>query len=74
MFLNRPRIKFNGVYVCEASYLRYGESQTSMTRPIIKTIYYKYLRFFPDGSMIMVYSKNLPKKYLEKVHRQNPDC
>lgn len=51
MYLNRPRVNFNGVYISKVSYVRHGEAsfQDQFYRPYHLVIYYRLIRFFSDG-------------------------
>ncbi|XP_048865688.1 F-box only protein 9 isoform X2 [Brienomyrus brachyistius] len=55
MFLERPRVRFDGVYISKTSYIRQGEeSLDGFYRAWHQVEYYRYLRFFPDGQVIML--------------------
>lgn len=51
MFIERPRLNFNGCYISRTTYVRHGESsfQDFSYRPCHIVEYYRYLRFFPGG-------------------------
>lgn len=51
MFLEKPRVNVNGIYISKASYVRQGEAsfQDVNYRPCYLVEYYRYLRFFPKG-------------------------
>lgn len=73
MIKTRPRIRFDGFYVCKNHYVRYGQSETSEYRPSFDVISYKYLKFNPNGVMVSVYSLMPPKKFLKKIGGQLQD-
>jgi F-box protein 9 len=55
MFRNRPRIRFNGCYISTVNYLRSGQAsvnQVTWGSPVHIITYYRYLRFFRDGTVI----------------------
>ncbi|RKF78671.1 F-box protein pof7 [Golovinomyces cichoracearum] len=63
MFRLRPRIRYNGCYISKVNYLRPGEaslSQVSWNNPVHIVTYYRYLRFFRDGSVISLLTTNEP--------------
>jgi F-box protein 9 len=60
MFIERPRIRFEGIYIATCHYLRPGISDTAWNQPIHLVTYYRYLRFFPDGTMIKYLSTDEP--------------
>lgn len=49
MFLLRPRIRTDGIYINKITYFRPGFSESSMTNPVHLVTYYRYLRFFGDA-------------------------
>lgn len=49
MYKNRPFIRYNGVYVSTCTYMRYGE-YSGWNTPIHMVTYYRYMRFFDDGT------------------------
>lgn len=60
MYMDRPRLHYDGVYISVCQYIRPGESDTAWTRPVHLVTYYRYLRFFPDGTMIKYLSTDEP--------------
>ena len=53
MFRTRPRLRFQGCYISTVNYTRPGSStasQLSWNTPVHIVTYYRYLRFFRDGS------------------------
>lgn len=48
-----------GVYISRAAYIRQGEqSLDTFYSPWHLVEYYRYIRFFPDGSFVMILSDN----------------
>jgi F-box protein 9 len=55
MFRLRPRIRFNGCYISTVNYIRPGQaspSQITWNSPVHIVTYYRYLRFYRDGTVI----------------------
>ncbi|KAG5954237.1 hypothetical protein E4U58_000125 [Claviceps cyperi] len=56
MFRSRPRIRFNGCYISTVNYIRMGQASTNQATwggsPVHIVTYYRYLRFFRDGTAI----------------------
>lgn len=74
MFVQRPHLSFNGVYISKTTYVRYGESsfQDTNYRPCYLVEYYRYLRFFPDGTVLMLTTPDDPYQSLYKLrHRKS---
>jgi F-box protein 9 len=78
MFRLRPRIRFNGCYISTVNYTRPGANSTALSwsSPVLIVTYYRYLRFFRDGSVISLLTTSEPsdvvpymlKEHLHKNH------
>lgn len=64
MFLERPRINFDGVYISKTRYFRQGDVgfQDITYRPFHVVRYYRYLRFFPDHRVLVLTTNEEPEK------------
>ncbi|POS87061.1 hypothetical protein EPUL_002976, partial [Erysiphe pulchra] len=74
MFRLRPRIRFHGCYISTVNYLRPGEassSQVSWNSPILIVTYYRFLRFFRDGTVISLLTTNEPVDVVPFLTKQN---
>jgi F-box protein 9 len=63
MFRLRPRIRFNGCYISTVNYIRPGQaspSQITWNSPIHIVTYYRYLRFYRDGTVISLLTTTEP--------------
>lgn len=60
MYIERPRVRYDGVYISVCQYIRPGVSETAWTQPVHLVTYYQYLRFFPDGTIIKYLSTDEP--------------
>lgn len=73
MFRLRPRIRFNGCYISTVNYIRPGQgsvSQVTWHNPVHIVTYYRYLRFFRDGTAISLLTTDEPS---DVVHHLTPD-
>ncbi|KDO80619.1 hypothetical protein CISIN_1g019659mg [Citrus sinensis] len=52
MWLLRPRIRIDGLYVSRNTYIRAGVAEWKITNPVHIVCYYRYMRFFPSGRFI----------------------
>jgi F-box protein 9 len=69
MYLKRPRLNFDGVYISKASYARSGEqSLDNFYRPWHVVEYYRYLRFFSNGTVLSLTSPDEPKTIVSKLN------
>ncbi|KAI9031528.1 hypothetical protein CLU79DRAFT_694038 [Phycomyces nitens] len=60
MFIERPRIRYDGVYISACHYVRPGISDSSWSQPVHMVTYYRYLRFFPNGDILKHVSSDEP--------------
>lgn len=74
MFRSRPRIRFNGCYISTVNYIRTGVMSTNQATwggaPIHIVTYYRYLRFFRDGTCISLTTTSEP---VDVVHQVTKD-
>ncbi|KAJ6920058.1 hypothetical protein NC651_013853 [Populus alba x Populus x berolinensis] len=52
MWLLRPRIRTDGLYVSRNTYIRAGVREWTVTNPVHLVCYYRYMRFFPSGRFL----------------------
>ena len=74
MFRARPRIRFAGVYISTVNYTRPGASspnQVTWNTPVHIVTYYRYLRFYRDGSAISLLSTSEPGEVVPYLHAHN---
>jgi len=64
MYLHRPRLRDDGIYISRNYYLRPGQTEGSYYQPVHEVVYYRYLRFFPHGTVIYALSSDAPKQVL----------
>ncbi|KAI1636524.1 hypothetical protein F4809DRAFT_383430 [Biscogniauxia mediterranea] len=74
MFRRRPRIRFNGCYISTVNYIRagqHGANQTAWGSPVHIVTYYRYLRFFRDGTVISLLSTEEPAHVVHHLTKEN---
>ncbi|XP_047206775.1 F-box only protein 9 [Girardinichthys multiradiatus] len=72
MFLQRPRVRFDGVYISKTSYIRQGEeSLDGFYRAWHHVEFYRYLRFFPDGCVLMLTTPEDPLSVVPRLRTRN---
>ncbi|MCJ1362779.1 hypothetical protein MMC16_001885 [Acarospora aff. strigata] len=74
MFRARPRLRFNGCYISTVNYVRPGASspaQISWNTPVHIVTYYRYLRFFRDGSAISLLTTTEPAEVVHHLTKEN---
>ncbi|CAL8299853.1 unnamed protein product [Merluccius merluccius] len=72
MFLERPRVCFDGVYISKVSYVRQGEeSLDGFYRALHHVVCYRYLRFFPDGKVVMLTTPEDPLTVVPRLRSRN---
>ena len=74
MFHSRPRIRFNGCYISTVNYIRPGAataSQATWTSPVLIITYYRYLRFFRDGTCASLLTTSEPSDVIHHLTKGN---
>lgn len=74
MFRTRPRIRFGGCYISTVNYTRPGASslsQISWNVPVHIVTYFRYLRFFRDGTCISLLTTSEPIDVVHHICREN---
>ncbi|KAF2717245.1 hypothetical protein K431DRAFT_288697 [Polychaeton citri CBS 116435] len=74
MFRQRPRVRFNGCYISTVNYTRPGMLSTntlSWGAPVHVVTYYRYLRFFRDGTAISLLTTSEPTDVVHHLTREN---
>ena len=74
MFRLRPRIRFGGLYISTVNYSRPGAPSTSQltwNSPVLIVTYYRYLRFYRDGTVISLLTTTDPSEVVPIFHREN---
>ncbi|KAF6152811.1 hypothetical protein GIB67_004640 [Kingdonia uniflora] len=56
MWLLRPRIRTDGLYVSRNTYIRVGIAEWRVYNPVHLVCYYRYMRFFPNGKFLYMNS------------------
>jgi F-box protein 9 len=65
MYRHYPRIRFTGLYISTVNYARPGASsplQVTWNTPVHIVTYYRYLRFFRDGTVLSLLSTAAPSE------------
>ncbi|KAL2513159.1 F-box protein 7 [Abeliophyllum distichum] len=52
MWLLRPRLRSDGLYVSRNTYIRAGVAEWKITNPVHIVCYFRYLRFYPSGRFL----------------------
>ncbi|KAF7722559.1 hypothetical protein EC973_002949 [Apophysomyces ossiformis] len=66
MFIERPRIRYDGVYISTCHYIRMGSSDT-WNQPLYLITYYRYLRFFPNGRVVKHVTTEEPANVVKQL-------
>lgn len=65
----RPKVRFDGIYMCKLTYYRKGLSEMSATNPIHEVVSYRYIRFQRHGTTISTQTVVPPKKAFPKIRQ-----
>lgn len=74
MFRSRARIRFNGCYISTVNYPRSGAMSTNTLTwgvPVHIVTYYRYLRFFRDGTVISLLTTSEPTDVVHYLLREH---
>jgi F-box protein 9 len=75
VFQSFPRIRFTGVYISTVNYTRPGGASSyanaTWNDPIHIVTYFRYLRFYPDGSVISLLSTTEPVDVVPHISKEN---
>lgn len=72
MFRHRPRIRFNGCYISTVNYMRAGHGSANhitWNSPVHIVTYYRYLRFFRDGTAASLLTTSEPVEVVPHLTR-----
>jgi len=74
MFMTRTRLRYNGAYISKTTYVRHGENsfQDQFYQPWQLVEYFRYLRFFPDGVILMMTTPDDPPAALTRLSQRSP--
>ncbi|GCE97629.1 hypothetical protein ZYGM_004290 [Zygosaccharomyces mellis] len=75
MLMERPYVKFGGIYISVVNYLRYGANQEgsrSWLNPIHMITYYRYFRFYSDGGCLRLLTTDEPSMIVPHFSRDTP--
>jgi F-box protein 9 len=69
-----PRIRFTGIYISTVNYSRPGATSSfqnvSWNSPIHIVTYYRYLRFYPDGSVVSLLTTTDPIDVVPHISKE----
>lgn len=74
MFRSRPRLRFGGCYISTVNYTRPGAASTTQVTwhtPVHIVTYFRYLRFFRDGTVISLLTTAEPVDVVHHLTKEN---
>ncbi|CAM6109261.1 unnamed protein product [Calypogeia fissa] len=71
MWLGRPRLRFDGLYVSRNTYIRTGIAEWKTINPVHLVCYYRYMKFYPSGKCLFKTSPNGLKE-VAKIMQTHP--
>lgn len=75
VFQTFPRIRFTGIYISTVNYTRAGAASaydnSSWNTPIHIVTYYRYLRFYRDGTVISLLTTTEPLEVVPHISKEN---
>ncbi|OIW24029.1 F-box domain-containing protein [Coniochaeta ligniaria NRRL 30616] len=73
MFRLRPRVRFGGCYISTVNYMRSGQASAHATTwhsPVHIVTYYRYLRFYRDGTVISLLTTSEPAEVVHHLTKE----
>ncbi|RDD43671.1 F-box only protein 9 [Trichoplax sp. H2] len=71
MFITKPHLRFDGIYISKMSYFRPGEkSLDNLYKPFHLVNCYRYLRFYSDGKVLSLTSSAEPTTIIPQFYRR----
>ncbi len=67
VFINQPRVRFNGCYIAACHYARPGMSEDAWIRVIHVVEFYRSIRFLPDGTALSLLTTDAPSETVRKL-------
>ncbi|KAL6217111.1 hypothetical protein ACLB2K_010328 [Fragaria x ananassa] len=67
MWLLRPRVRTDGLYVSRNTYIRTGVAEWKVANPVHLVCYYRYIRFYPSGRFLYKVNSSLKVKDVAKI-------
>ena len=71
MFVQKARIRNDGVFISRVNYVRMGISEMNFSSPVHLVTYFRFLRFMTDGSCILVTSPVEPAQVVKALHHES---
>lgn len=71
MLHDRPFVKYHGVYISKVSYISEGEREYTFYAPVKLVTYFRYLRFYPDGTAFKLTTTDEPAIIVPIFHKEN---
>ncbi|CAE1261157.1 FBXO9 [Acanthosepion pharaonis] len=69
MYYQKPHVRHNGCYISKCSYIRQGEKGLDhFYKPWHLVEYYRFVRFFPSGEIVMMSSPEEPSVCIPKLN------
>lgn len=72
LFLATPHVRFEGLYVSRNTYIRQGAAELRRSATCHLVTYYRYFRFFPDGSLLYRTSPNTVARVAKSLQPARP--
>ncbi|XP_039262968.2 F-box only protein 9-like [Styela clava] len=71
LFLCKPHIHVHGVYISRNSYVRAGDGSSFRYKPYLYVEYFRILRFFHNGEVMMLTTPQDPREVVHKLEHKN---
>jgi len=74
MFMRRPRLRFDGIYVSRNTYVKPGAPGWGYSAPVHLVVYYRYFVFRPGGTFVFKISPTPVKLIYKELIKTRKTC
>ena len=71
LFQTTPHVRYDGIYISVCRYIRAGLAADSINAPVHIVQYYRYIRFYSDGTCFVKLSNDHPSKVVVSLSSDN---
>ena len=73
MWIKRPRIRMQGVYISKTKYCRQGQTEFNYVQPMHEIVFYRYFRFYPDYSVCCLTTSAKPPLVMHSLGKETAE-
>ena len=74
MYVKRPKIRTNGIYISRVVYFKQGQVNMDNLATYHKIVFFRYIRFYPDFSVCSINTTKKPREFIRLVDKNNKEA